>query len=48
MESQPRRTKMAYNFDEVFSICRAFNSKHFDIKRILKRFYFHEDRFKIL
>jgi hypothetical protein len=47
MESQPRRTKVVLNFDEIFRVYRAFNSKHFD-KKFLKCFCFRKNKFKIL
>jgi len=30
MKSQPQCTKVIFDFDKIFSICRALNSKHFD------------------
>jgi hypothetical protein len=30
MGSQPQCTKVISDFDEIFSVCRAFNSTHFD------------------
>ncbi len=40
MASQPRCTKVVSDFDEIFSVCRAFNSKHFDKKNIFKTLLF--------
>ena len=36
------------DFDEIFSICRAFNSKHFDKKEFPKGFCFDENMIEIL
>jgi hypothetical protein len=36
------------DFDEIFSVCRAFNSDHFDKKKFSKSFCFHGARPKIL
>jgi len=41
-------TKIILNFEKTFSVCRAFNSKHFDKKMFLKSAYFDEVRLKIL
>jgi len=35
------------DFDEIFSVCRAFNSEHFD-KKIAKGFCFDENMIEIL
>jgi len=40
--------EMISDFDEIFSICRAFNSKHFDKKKFSKSFCFDGDILKIL
>jgi hypothetical protein len=48
MRSQPRYIKMFSDFDEIFSVSRAFNSKHFDKKKILKSLCFHKNILKIL
>jgi hypothetical protein len=32
------------DFDEIFSVCRAFNSDHFDKKKFSKSFCFHGAR----
>jgi hypothetical protein len=42
------RTKKFSNFDETFSVCRAFNSKHFDKKSFSNRLNFGGDKFEIL
>jgi len=34
--------EMIFNFDEIFSICRAFNSQHFDKKSFRKAFVLME------
>jgi hypothetical protein len=41
-------TKIILNFEKTFSVCRAFNSKHFDKKKFLKSTYFDGVRLKIL
>jgi hypothetical protein len=46
--SRPHRTKSFSDFNETFSVDRAFNSKHFDKKKFLKSFCFHREKFKIL
>jgi hypothetical protein len=48
MGSQPQCTKVFSAFEEIFSVCRAFNSEHFDKKKFSKSFYFREDTLKIL
>jgi hypothetical protein len=48
MGTQPRRTKVISNFDEIFKVYRAFNSKHLDKKKFLKSFCFHKNILKIL
>jgi hypothetical protein len=42
MESQPWCTKVFSDFDAIFSVCRALNSKHFGKKFSLKTFVFTE------
>jgi hypothetical protein len=45
----PRATpEYLINFEETFSVCKAFNSEHFDKKTFLKSAYFDGDRLKIL
>jgi hypothetical protein len=46
--SRPHRTKSISDFNETFSVDRAFNSKHFDKKSFLKRFCFHREKLKLL
>jgi hypothetical protein len=46
--SRPHRTKSFLDFFEIFSVDRAFNSKHFDKKKFLKSFCFHRENSKIL
>jgi hypothetical protein len=41
-------TKSFSDFNEIFSVDRALNSKHFDKKIFLKSFYFHREKLKIL
>ncbi len=41
-------TKIILNFEKTFSVCRVFNSKHFDKKMFLKSNYFDKVRLKIL
>ena len=48
MGSQSWCTKVISDRDEIFSVCRAFNSKNFDKKSFSKTCYFHEDILKIL
>ncbi len=45
METQLSGTKILMNLPGFY---RAFNSEHFDKKKFLKSFYFHENKFKIL
>jgi hypothetical protein len=45
--NRPPCTKVIFYFIEIFSVCEAFNSKHFN-KKILKSFYFDGAKPKIL
>ena len=42
------RTKVIVDFDEIFSVCRAFNPKLIDKKNFSKRLCFDGDKWKIL
>jgi hypothetical protein len=46
MRFQPRYTKVISDFDKIFSVCRAFNSKQFDKKKIRKAFVLTEINLK--
>jgi hypothetical protein len=39
---------LSFDFDETYSVCRAFNSKQFDKKKFSKSFCFDTDTVKIL
>jgi len=39
---------LSFDFDETYSVCRAFNSKPFDKKKFSKSFCFDTDTVKIL
>ncbi len=41
-------TKRIVDFEKTFSVCKAFNSEHFDKKRFSKSVYFDRDKVKIL
>ncbi len=41
-------TKSFSDFNETFSVDKAFNSKHFDKKIFLKSFCFHGEKLKML
>jgi hypothetical protein len=47
MGSQTQCTKVFSDFEKIFSVYRAFNSKHFDKKKFSESFYFHGDTLKI-
>ena len=48
IRSQPWCTKVIADFDEIFSVCRAFNFKLIDKKIFSKRLCFDRDKWKIL
>jgi hypothetical protein len=48
MRSQPRCTKNVSDFDETFSVCREFNSKHFGKKSFSNSPYCREALAQIL
>ena len=48
IRSQPWCTKVIADFDEIFSVCRAFNPKLIDKKNFSKRLCFDGDKWKIL
>jgi hypothetical protein len=45
--NRPHCKKVIFDFNEIYSVCRAFNSKNFD-RKILKNFRFHGVKPKIL
>jgi hypothetical protein len=47
MGSQPWCTKIVSDFDETFSVYRAFNVEHFDKNKFQKSFCYHGDILKI-
>ena len=44
IRSQPWCTKVIADFDEIFSVCRAFNPKLIDKKYFSKRLCFDGDK----
>jgi hypothetical protein len=48
MGNRPVVQKFFSDFDKVFGICRALDSKHFHKKIFFQSFCFHREKLKIL